>query len=56
MRNIKYSTADGVIRTAKIQKGPSPQEFTHREVWRSAPVLKARILRQGFKLVGKRQG
>lgn len=60
MNNIKYSTRAAMARgekphIARCHKGPSPVEFSQRREWLSMPVLKARILAQGFVLVGKRQ-
>lgn len=59
MNKIKFRAADdkgaGVVYTAHIQQNPSPQQFSLRAPWGSPANVKARLLRTGFVLTGKRQ-
>lgn len=55
MNKIKARTADGKTVLLPVQQSPSPEEYTMRAPWNSPKRVKAKALRMGLVLTGKRQ-
>jgi hypothetical protein len=55
MNRIKARTADGKVVLLSVQQNPSLEQYTQRMPWNSPNCVKAKALRMGLVLTGKRQ-